>query len=97
MKLYPNWNSKGIGSILLPYGILEDLAKFIFYDHHKVYGVMIISGGTIEGINKEKFKKYQDLWKDVNHNEHCIIRFYHNPNYGKEGDRNVHQFTGRTV
>jgi hypothetical protein len=84
IQYFPNWNSGAVASVLLPYGILKDLALFIFFQIDKVDAVVDDGHGIF-------VTQYSDKYEDI-----VGFRMIRNPNpSGKE--RNEHQFTGRTV
>jgi len=93
-----NWNSKvngkdAIASIMLPYGILQDLAAFCLCYVDNYYKILFQDGGWVSGVTEEEFDKFGESWRD--------LRAKTNWGYVKDehiarGSRNIHQMSGRS-
>ena len=94
LGLPPNWNSKGVGSILLSYGLFQELAMFIMFHKCQHYYAVLYPDGGVHGygvneMNEEKLDKMKEYIPGLN------VRRNYNVEPGK--NRNEHQFTGRTI
>lgn len=95
-KIVPegNWNHRHnqTGSCVIPWGLLPDLAAWIFFHVEKAEVIMINDNdGSVSIIDPEYAKKYEKIDRKYG------FRIRWNPNPKPGVNRNVHQFTGRTV
>lgn len=98
-----NWNSTvggkpAVASIMLPRGILHDLIRFILFSHEKCDYVIEKCGGQgFVGYTEADLVSYGKTAHDAAAlYKGALWRNPKNPS-ALQGDRNVHQFSGRTT
>lgn len=96
-----NWNNQvasqpSIGSIMLPYEILQPLSIYIAFYVENCYAVIlnVVSNGII-GVTEDELEQYLSIRPNLQ-----IRRNYHHEPGRLDssivrGDRNIHQMTGR--
>lgn len=93
-----NWNSMvgekpSVASIMLTKATLNEIAVFILFCEG--YSLVAKSQGVVVGFDNESWERHKHFYEDAKSIQ--IIRNIknHDSNVSK-GDRNIHQFTGRT-
>lgn len=97
IRLNTNWNSKvngeeSIGSIMLPYGILKELATFCLFQVDGYYCAIYHRDDSILGAFEEDFKRYQEFMPEIAYRLNWAYKA--DPSISRDG-RNVHQMSGR--
>ncbi len=86
-----NWNQSGaITSVMLPRGILQDLAIFCLLRKYPV--AAITKFGQVIGMDDETLTSYKSdaAWMEAN-----ILRVHSKAGTARAGFRNKHEMTGR--
>lgn len=65
-----NWNSTvnkkpAVASVMLPYGILQDLATFCLCYVDNYYKILYQDGGWISGVTESEYEKFGESWRDM--------------------------------
>lgn len=87
----PNWNSRGIGSVLLPYGILEELAAFLLLRAGADVAA-VAKCGRVYGLHNEDMEKTPE-WQSLIEPR----RIYNPMNVPRRGFSAIHQMSGRSA
>lgn len=95
-----NWNSAvngkpAVGSIMLPYGIFQDLAVFCLFHIDQMYAVVLDPGWYYGIESKTKYEEHADWLKEKK--VRINFAWTENPNVSLHRDRNKHQMSGRTT
>lgn len=99
-----NWNGGSandphVGSVLLPRGILPDLAAFALLSTTYGTAVVTMSDGSVREMDAERFERWQALdaeRSDESRFPRMIDRVWRRPTE-RTAERNVHQMSGREV
>ena len=90
-----NWNSKGIGSIMLPYEMFTPLAVFALIQANCLEIAITTEGGgrQIRGLEAEDDPEQYARFIEYNQKYNTIERIIKNPGFS----RHRHAFSGRTT